>query len=577
MSNAPLTMSSSAVSQTPSTTADIDRAIAELGEHSEKFATLGAGAKAALLRACIPRLVDGAPEWVAKGCRAKGLVMDEAGEEWLAGPMPTIRMARLLAESLDEIEQSGRPSLGASHQEGIAGRLRVNVFPNSKIDSALFAGFEGYVLMNEGIDEQAAQEKQAGFYGSARPSGGISLVLGAGNVSSIPPMDSFTKMFMYGHVVLLKMNPVNEWVGPCLERALAPLIEAGFLRIVYGGGDVGKYLVENKNISDVHITGSDKTHDLIVWGPEGAERDERKKNNTPLLTVPIESELGNVSPVAIVPFDYSDDELQFQARNVASMICNNASFNCNAAKMLITARGWPQREKFLGLLRACLDTVPTRNAYYPGAFDRYASLVEGREGVITIGQSDSARLPWTLLLDIDASNDDEPLFRVEPFCSILSETQLGTSDPIQFLYAVTGFMNETLWGTLNATIIISPLLEKDPTVAAALDQCILDLRYGTVAINHWAAICYGATTLPWGGHQSATLQDIQSGLGWVHNTYMLEEIDKSVIRGAIKVWPTPPWFVGNRATTQLGPKLVKMESSPGWGKVPGIALRSLFG
>ncbi len=111
----------------------------------------------------------------------------------------------------------------------------------------------------------------------------------------------------------------------------------------------------------------------------------------------------------------------------------------------------------------------------------------------------------------------------------------------------------------------------------ALDQAILDLRYGTVAINHWPALCYAAATLPWGGHASATLTDIQSGMGWVHNTYMLGGIDKSVVRGDIKIWPDPPWFVGNRATAKLGPKLARMEAGPRWTQVPGIAVRALLG
>ncbi len=259
------------------------------------------------------------------------------------------------------------------------------------------------------------------------------------------------------------------------------------------------------------------------------------------------------------------------------MICNNGSFNCNAAKMLITAKGWSQRETFLRLVQEFLDTVPTRRAYYPGAFERYNSLVGDREGVIKIGLSDEERLPWTLITNVDASNMAEPLFTVEPFCSILSETQIGSSDPIQFIDAATSFMNDRLWGTLNATFIVAPALERDPTIANALEKSIVDLRYGTVSINHWAALCYGATTLPWGGHASATLDNIQSGLGWVHNTYMLEGIDKSVVRGGIKAFPTPPWFAGNRQTTALGPKLVKMEASPGWGKVPGIAVRALLG
>ncbi len=570
-------MSARAISHAPTSEEDLDAALATLGKHAQEFATLSPSAKANLLLQCIPKLLDVSATWVASGCKAKGIAPDEGGEEWLAGPMPTIRMARLLAESLTKISESGKPSLGTSARPGPGGRLRVDVFPSSKIDGALFSGFEGYVIMQEGIDQKRATELQAGFYSEPDPSGGISVVLGAGNVSSIPPMDTFTKMFIEGKVVLLKMNPVNEWVGPCLEEALEPLISRGYLRIAYGGGGVGKYLVENDAIADVHITGSDRTHDLIVWGPEGVERERRLRDNDPKLKVPIGSELGNVTPVAIVPYEYTVDELTFQARNLATMMCNNASFNCNAAKLLITGKGWAQREQFLSLLTDFLKKTPTRKAYYPGAFDRYKSLVDGREHVETFGEAEDGHLPWTLIGDVDASNVDEPLFRVEPFCSVLSETQVGSSDPVEFLQSAVPFMNDVVWGTLAATIIIAPELEKDPHIGAVLDQAIVDLKYGGVAINHWAGLIYGMTTLPWGGHASANLRDIQSGLGWVHNTYMLAGIDKSVIRGDLKIWPTPPWFTGNSATLALGPKLTRMEANPGWSKVPGIALRALFG
>lgn len=390
-------------------------------------------------------------------------------------------------------------------------------------------------------------------------------------------MDAFTKMFIEGLVCIIKMNPVNEWVGPHLEYALAPLIDAGYLRIVYGGAEVGRALVESQLIADVHITGSDRTHDLIVWGPPGPERERRLREGAPLLQVPISSELGNVSPVAIVPFEYSDDELRFQARNVATMVANNASFNCNAAKMLITSARWPQRERFLNLLEKSLEGMPTRRAYYPGAFQRYEALVGTHPNVKILGSRTDTHLPWTLLLDVDAEREDQPLFTTEPFCSILSETCVGSSDPVEFLYRATEFMNERLWGTLNATLIIAPKLERDGTVRRVVDECIAALRYGTVAINHWPGLCYGAATLPWGGHPSATLSNIQSGLGWVHNTYMLEGIEKSVIRGPIKMWPTPPWFSDNRHTTALGPRLVAMEAKPSLWKVPGIARVAMCG
>ena len=47
------------------------------------------------------------------------------------------------------------------------------------------------------------------------------LVLGAGNVSSIPATDTISKVFQEGQVVLLKMNPVNEYLGPIFERLFA--------------------------------------------------------------------------------------------------------------------------------------------------------------------------------------------------------------------------------------------------------------------------------------------------------------------------------------------------------------------
>lgn len=567
-------MSASAASAAPSQERDLDRAVAELREHARELARMPAADKARLLRQCVPRIAEAAAEWAKAGTSAKGLAPDQTAEEWLSGPVPTIRTTRLLCESLEAIAQNGRPPLGTGYRMRRDDRLEIEVFPVSTFDKLLFAGFRGHVLMPQGVTLEQARERQASFFRKADPEGGVSLVLGAGNVSSIPPLDAVQKMFVEGSTCLLKMNPVNEWSGTFVERAFAPLVERGFLRIVYGGADVGKYLVYHDGIDDVHITGSDKTHDAIVWGPPGPEQDRRKAENDRLLTKPISSELGNVSPVAIVPYTYSDDELNFQARNVVTMLANNASFNCNAAKMLITARDWPQRERFFDILRTRLAAVPPRRAYYPGAEDRYRALTEGRE-LETFGQAGDGQLPWTLIREIDSQNTGDRIFRDEPFCSILSETTVGSADPVEFLSSATRFMNETLWGTLNACIIIHPKLESDSAVGAELDRSIVELRYGTVAINHWPALGYGLGSTPWGGHPSATLDNIQSGLGWVHNTFMLEGMDKSVVRGGLRVRPTPVWFYGNRKASQVAPRLVAMEAKPSWLKLPGLVLKAL--
>jgi hypothetical protein len=56
---------------------------------------------------------------------------------------------------------------------------------------------------------------------------------------------------------------------------------------------------------------------------------------------------------------------------------------------------------------------------------------------------------------------------------------------------------------------------------------------------------------------------------------MLGGIDKAIVRGNLRVRPTPVWFYDNRKALAMGPKLIDMEAKPSWLKVPGLLLRSL--
>jgi aldehyde dehydrogenase (NAD(P)+) len=558
--------------------AALDRAVGTVRDAARAFARLPVSAKIDLLRTTLHSLSRVTHPWVKRGSEVKGLRAEgvDTAEEWLSGPLPTLRNVRLLLDSLEHIAQSGRPPFGRASRRRRDGRLEVDVLPTSGYDAVLLRGFVCRVLLEPGIDEWTAHQRQASFYHVREPDGRVSLVLGAGNVSSIPPMDILHKMFVEGHACVLKMNPVNEWVGPFLEQGLAPLMAAGYLRVVYGGAEEGEYLCQHPAIDDIHITGSNKTHDRIVWGPPGAEQERRRRANEPVLKKSITSELGNVSPVAIVPGDFSEEELWFQARNVATMVTNNASFNCNAAKLLITTRSWRQRGRFLELLGKALGAARPRKAYYPGARDRYAELLSGHAAQ-KFGDPKADELPWALVTELDPRNSAEPLFHTEPFCGILSQTDLVADDPVSFLSAATAFCNDRVWGTLNAAIIVHPSTEADPAVAQALDRAVVDLRYGTVAINHWPAVSYASASPPWGGHPSATLADIQSGRGFVHNTFMLEGIEKCVLRGPLVVAPKPPWFYDNAAAHVVGAKLAELEISPSPFKIPGVAVAALRG
>jgi acyl-CoA reductase-like NAD-dependent aldehyde dehydrogenase len=558
---------------------DLDRTLIRLREHAREFARAPLTDKIAWLEQLGARLADVAPDMVFAACRAKGLdpASAIAGEEWLAGPAVTLRNLRLLGESLRQIRENGVPHIeqsALSARDG--GGAVVRVIPHDGYDRALFGGFSCETWLDRSLEPERVPENQASFYQERDRDGGVSLVLGAGNVASIPPMDVLYKMFVEGHVCVLKMNPVNEYLGPFFERAFAALIDKGYLAIVYGGAQVGSYLCHHPAVDDVHITGSDKTHDLIVWGPPGPERDDRKRRNDPLLAKPISSELGNVSPVMVVPGPYSDAELGVMAQNIAGMITNNASFNCNAAKLLVLPSGWGDADTLLGHLEAALERVPLRKAYYPGARQRWKQLTESATELITIGDTSEDTLPWTIVTGVDASRD-EPQLTVEPFCSLLSVTEVASTDPVDFLRRATDFANDKVWGTLNAMLFVHPRHESDPTVRPALDRAITDLRYGTVALNHWPAMVYAFGVPPWGGHPSATLEDIQSGLGWVHNTLMLERVEKNVLRGPLRAFPKPAWFPGHKTLDQLGRRLVAFERSPSWLKLPQLAITALRG
>src|SRR4029077_17043743 len=100
------------------------------------------------------------------------------------------------------------------------GRALVDVFPGDALDGALFSGFSCKVRMLPGVSQADVRERQASFYSKKDPEGTLSLILGAGNVSSIPPMDALYKMFVDGNVCIVKMNPVNEYLAPVFELAV---------------------------------------------------------------------------------------------------------------------------------------------------------------------------------------------------------------------------------------------------------------------------------------------------------------------------------------------------------------------
>jgi aldehyde dehydrogenase (NAD(P)+) len=309
----------------------------------------------------------------------------------------------------------------------------------------------------------------------------------------------------------------------------------------------------------VHLTGSLETHDAIVWGPPGPERAERLRSGLPRLDKSITSELGNISPVVIVPGRYTDKELSDVAEGIAGMFFNNASFNCNAAKLLVLPKDLA--EPITTRLKRSFSEQAPRAAYYPGAISRYTALTQSpRAGRVWASEAAPGQLPWTLLEGLSPEAGAES-FRLEPFCPLLSVVEVEERDALAFLDRAVRFLNEQVWGTLNAMLFVPRASENDAALEAALTRAIDELRYGTVAVNYWPAIGYGTGTPPWGGHPSASLKDAQSGMGFVHNALMLEHIQKVVLRGPLRRFPKPFYHPSHRHIEAVARGLFEFEST----------------
>jgi acyl-CoA reductase-like NAD-dependent aldehyde dehydrogenase len=546
----------------------IDAAIERVASNKDVWTQVAIPDRIRLLERCAEGLTAVAEAWVADGCRAKGISPDDslAGEEWMAGPSTTMRNVRLLIRALGKFGQPRPPKVTARDD----GQLVARVFPSDGFERAMFAGVTCDVWIEPG---HAAT--QGRIYREPSGPGKTCLVLAAGNVSSIAPMDALYKLFVENEVVVLKTNPVNAFLGPHWERALAPLIDAGFLAIVHGGASEGAYVAEHAKIDTLHVTGSDKTYDAIVWGATSEEQARRKAAHDPKNKRPFTAELGCVTPVLVVPGPWSASDLDFQARQVAGMVAHNASFNCTAAKVLVVARGWLQREAFLRKVESHLAAAAPRKAYYPGARDRWRAFLDKypRARALATDTSETV-VPWTLVPDV-APDAGEYALSNEAFCGVLATVTLDADGATDFLAKATAFANEKCWGTLSCVMLVHPSTRHEHE--GDVDRAIASLRYGAIGVNTWSSLAYALVSPTWGAFPGHTAEDIQSGTGVVHNSFLFDHPQKSVVTAPFRMMPKPVWFADHKNLLGVGKRLMEMEAKPGIRRLVKVAVEGLRG
>ncbi|MFN6128474.1 MAG: aldehyde dehydrogenase family protein [Planctomycetota bacterium] len=557
--------------ETGSGPTDLQRQVSTFASKAQPQLSCTPQRRAELCEHSIDAICRVAERWALSGAEAKGCGNRPGivAEELLAGPVVILRFLRLAKWTLEQIDRYGSPRLPGKLAVRDRGVVTVPIVPTQGLyDSLAFMGLHGEVRMQPGIAKEQIHGDKLNLARSSEFSK-ISAVLGAGNVSSVPATDSLSRMLFENRRVILKMNPVNSYLTPVFEVAFAPFIEQGLLKLVTGDARTGHDLIHDPSVADVHITGSIASHDRIVWGADPETQAKQKALGIPLLDKPITSELGNVSPWIVVPGDYSQREIDSQAEHIAASITNNAGFNCLATRVIITWKRWPQREAFLRRIDHFLQQTPTRPAYYPGALERYCQHV-GHD----VQPGSNQTLPWALIPS--QSIQERPvLFAEESFACVCSETSLDAPSPERFVDEAVRFVNEQVFGSLCASITFPRNFRKEKP--ADFERALRDLRYATVCVNQWSALAYSLISPPWGGYPGATLDRADSGIGSVHNTYLLDAFEKTVLYGPLVNFPSPVWFPSHRNVLATARALLELYRQPSTLRLPKLFAAALRG
>ncbi len=552
----------------------LENQLAVLSANKHRWAALSTDLKINYLHRIATATVAHAAEWVALSVRAKGTANTPslAGEEWTSGPWALLRAVKQLSQTLaaasDDFEAL-RQSLPV--RSTISGQLAVEVFPRKHWDRLLMNGIRAEVWLEPG-----AKLTLASTYRSLEGKPGkLDLVLGAGNVSSITPLDAIYRLYNERTVVLFKLNPINDYLGPVLEKIFASLIEDGFVAIATGGAEVGSALCRHPLVDAIHITGSTATHDLIVFG--SAHIGQRLRINQK----PITSELGGVSPVIVVPGPWTAADLRFQAKHIATQRLHNGGFNCIASQVAVLPANWPQTPALITAIRDAINRAPDRPSYYPGAQQRIHKF-RNRYDEPHIPGENADRVIVTI--SPDPVGDAALLFGEEAFAPVLGITQLPGDDAGAYLERAVEFCNQRLTGTLGASILIHPDTVRE--LGDRFQRALASLRYGCIGVNIWQGVGFLTTEAPWGAYPGHTIDNVQSGIGKVHNTLMLDRPQKSILYGPFHPFPRgllhrsglvplPPWFVSHRSAHRVGRLLFEFEAQPSWWKLPAIAWYAL--
>jgi len=230
-------------------------------------------------------------------------------------------------------------------------------------------------------------------------------------------------------------------------------------------------------------------------------------------------------------------------------------------------------------VRRALAAAPERRAYYPGSNGRVESAVDSYPSAHRLA---GGRI---LIEDLDPG-EETTLLNTEYFAPVLGIVELPYEGD-QFARQAVATVNEQFIGTLGVNVIAHPKTIAE--MGSRFENMLADLRYGSIAVNAWTGLAFLSPAATWGAFPGHTIEDIQSGIGIVHNALLIDGAERTVVRGPFRpsprsllnqewtISPKPPWFVTNRTAATTGRLLTAFAGSPSWAKLPAIFASALRG
>jgi acyl-CoA reductase-like NAD-dependent aldehyde dehydrogenase len=499
--------------------------IANVSKNKTKWKGLAYGSKLVYLKSIQSNLERYAKEFTDSQIKLRGAIpggptFNIEGGTWVTGPVFLGTAVQTLIDTYNHLTKNGSYPKAAKERQRFDGQVIETVFPRCARDKILYPGFTAEIWLEKG-----AKGIQGNIYEKSK--GGCCAVFGAGNYEA--PIDVMTKMFVENKVVIFKQNPVNELVGIVLEKIFKDLIEDGYLHIFTGSSDVGKKILSHPGITDAVLTGGKDTYNRIVWGATREEQERNMKSNHKVFNKRLDAELGGVTPMIIVPGKWSQKEIDHQASQISATKHGNGGHACISPQVVIVDNDWPQKDLFLNRLRHYLAEAPTEVCYYPGGMKNYEKFRMNYPQAQILGQKKKYFDKQLNPLFIPEVESDSLALNEEAFTMVLAQTSIkGTGgDSLKFLKKAVQFCNEKVFGNLGCSVIVDPRTTR--RIGSGIDDCIAKLEYGIIGVNVWSGMIAIFPQLTWGAFPGNTAWNIESGVGQLSNSYMFDQIEKSVL------------------------------------------------